>query len=354
MSDAASSPAPAPAAPVRAKNRLGLAQDVYKGAESTLCNGCGHDAITASLLKTLWEMGVEPHRIAKMSGIGCSSKTTAYFVGSAWGFNAVHGRMPSVATGALLANRTLIPVGVSGDGDTASIGLGQFAHLIRRNLPILYVIENNGVYGLTKGQFSATADRGSKSKWGLENEMEPIDCCGLAVELGCGFVARSFAADKKQLEQVLRAAIAYRGTALVDVISPCVTFNNHPGSTKSYDWGREHATHIHEVGFVAPWEQPPVEVPEGEARTVPMPGGGSVILRKVGADFDPTDAHAASRLLRESREKGEFLTGIFHLRSGEATFDEQLHLVDAPLATLPQSVTRPGREVLEALMKGLA
>jgi 2-oxoglutarate ferredoxin oxidoreductase subunit beta len=353
MSDTTAVPAAQTPGPARAQNRLGLGLDTYKGAESTLCNGCGHDAITASLVKTLWEMGVEPHTIAKMSGIGCSSKTTAYFVSNSWGFNAVHGRMPSVATGALLANRTLRSVGVSGDGDTASIGLGQFAHLIRRNVPIMYVIENNGVYGLTKGQFSATADRGSKSKWGLENEMEPIDCCGLAIELGCGFVARSFAADKKQLEQVLRAALSFRGTALVDVISPCVTFNNHPGSTKSYDWGREHAQHIHEVGFVAPWEQPTPEIPEGEATRIPMPNGGTIVLRKVDGSFDATDALAAARLLRQSREKGEFLTGIFHVNNGEPAFDEQLRLVDEPLATLPESRIRPGKDVLESLMKGL-
>jgi len=351
--DEAAAPATPPAPAAKPQNRIGLVQDAYKGLESTLCNGCGHDAITASLVRTLWEMDVEPHRVAKMSGIGCSSKTTAYFLNGAWGFNAVHGRMPSVATGALLANRTLLPVGVSGDGDTASIGMGQFVHLIRRNVPIVYVIENNGVYGLTKGQFSATADRGSKSKWGVVNEMEPIDCCGLAIELGCGFVARSFAADKKQLESVLKAALAYRGTAVVDVVSPCVTFNNHPGSTKSYDWGREHEKHIHEVGFVPHWQQVEVDVPDGESRSIEMPDGSRIVLRKVDRDFDPTVAMEAVRLLRESRGRGEFLTGIFHLRTGQPTFDQQLGLVEEPLATLPEARVRPPRAVLEAVMHSL-
>jgi len=327
--------------------------EVYKGLESTLCNGCGHDAITSSIVRVLWEMGVEPHRVAKMSGIGCSSKTTAYFLSSSWGFNAVHGRMPSVATGALLANRNLLPVGVSGDGDTASIGMGQFVHMLRRNIPILYIIENNGVYGLTKGQFSATADRGSKSKGGAVNDMEPVDCCSLAIELGCGFVARSFAADKKQLEQVLKAGIAYRGTAIVDVVSPCVTFNNHPGSTKSYDWGRAHEMPLQELGFVPFWETKEVEVPAGQSRIVELPDGSRIVLRTVGPDLDVADPDQALKLLRRSREKGEFLTGLFHVGKTVPPFDDQLRLVDEPLASLPESRLRPPPEALKAILDEL-
>ena len=341
---------PAPAKPV---NHIGLPLDAYKGAKSTLCQGCGHDAITASLVKVLWESGIEPRLVAKMSGIGCSSKTTAYFSGGSWAVNAVHGRMPSVATGALVANRTLRPVGVSGDGDTASIGIGQFVHALRRNLPILYVIENNGVYGLTKGQFSATADRGSRLKSGEENHYEPVDCCTLAIELGCGFVARSFAADKRQLEAILRTALSYRGAAVVDVVSPCVTFNNHEGSTRSYDWGREREKPVVEVGFVPSWETVEVEIPEGEARAVAMPDGSRVTIRKLEAGFDTSDASVAWKRLREARAKGEFLTGLFHLETGRPTLDETLGLVPEPLATLPPERVRPSREALAEVMESL-
>jgi 2-oxoglutarate ferredoxin oxidoreductase subunit beta len=343
-----SAPAPGPA-----RNRLGLALDAYRGAKSTLCQGCGHDAITASLTRALWEAGVEPHLLAKMSGIGCSSKTPAYFSSGSWAFNACHGRMPPVATGAVVANRSLRPLGVSGDGDTASIGLGHFAHAIRRNVPLCTVIENNGVYGLTKGQFSATADRGSRLRTGEVNPSEPVDACTLALELGCGFVARSFAADKRQLESVLKAALAWRGTAVIDVISPCVTFNNHDGSTKSYDWGREHEKAVVEVGWVPPWETEEVEIPEGEVRSVAMPDGSRVTLRKLEAGFDTADADAARRRLREAREKGEFLTGIFHLRPGRKTFVETLGLVPEPLASLPEARLRPPRSALDEAMRDL-
>ena len=345
-------PAPPPR-PGPARNRLGLAQDSYRGAKTTLCQGCGHDAITASLVRVLWEAGVEPERLAKMSGIGCSSKTPAYFSGGSWAVNACHGRMPPVATGAAVANRGLLPLGVSGDGDTASIGLGHFAHAIRRNVPLIYVIENNGVYGLTKGQFSATADRGSRLKSGEENRAEAVDCCTLALELGCGFVARSFAADKRQLESILKAALAWPGTAVVDVISPCVTFNNHDGSTKSYDWGRENELPVVEVGWVPPWETVEVEIPEGEARSVDMPDGSRVVLRKLEADFDTADADLARRRLRAAREKGEFLTGLFHLRPGRPTFVEGLGLVPEPLSSLPEARLRPPRAALDEAMRDL-
>jgi len=334
-----------------ATNRLGLTQRDYGGAASTLCNGCGHDAITAAVVQAVWEDGMNPYRIAKMSGIGCSSKTTAYFVSKAWGFNAVHGRMPSVATGAAVANRLLRSVGVSGDGDTASIGIGQFVHAIRRNLPIVYVVENNGVYGLTKGQFSATAERGAMSRWGDENHAEGIDLCGLALELGATFVARSFSADRKQIIPLLRAALQHRGCAVVDVISPCVTFNNHEASTKSYDWGRGHEKPIHEIGYVNPWDTPPVEYAPGEAIEVAMPDGGRIFLRKLGEEHDPRDKDSALDLVNHARRNGEFLTGIFYLDESKPNLVDSLGLVDEPLATLPQSVTRPPKKVLDEVME---
>jgi len=334
-----------------AVNHRGLTLKDYGGAPSTLCNGCGHDAITAALIQAVWEDGMNPYKLAKMSGIGCSSKTTAYFVGKAWGFNAVHGRMPSVATGAVLGNRTLRSVGVSGDGDTASIGVGQFVHAIRRNLPIVYVVENNGVYGLTKGQFSATAEKGAKSRWGDENFAEGIDLCGLALELGATFVARSFSADRKQLIPLLRAALNHRGVAVLDIISPCVTFNNHEASTKSYDWGREHEKPIHEIGFVNPWDAPDVEYADGSRLEVPLPNGGRIMLRKLGADHDPREKESALKLVNQARRKHEFLTGLFYVNSELPNFVEGLNMVDEPLATLPESVTRPPKSVLDEVME---
>jgi len=347
-------PAPAPAAGPKL-NHIGLPIVDYQGAKSTLCAGCGHDVITNTIISALWEMGVEPHRVAKMSGIGCSSKTTNYFLNRAWGFNAVHGRMPAVATGALLANRTLVTVGVSGDGDTAAIGMGQFVHLLRRNMPMLYLVENNGVYGLTKGQFSPTADYGSKLKTGVVNDLPPIDLCTMAIELGCGFVARSFSADRKQLLQILKAAVAHRGLSLIDVISPCVTFNDHPGSTKSYDYGRTHEQPLHEIGFVPEWEQAAqeVDVPAGELMDVPMPNGGTIKIRKVGRDFDPRDKAAALDLLRVSSAKQEFLTGLFYVEPEKQNFLDLLNLGPAVLATLPESKTRPSRAALAQIMDEL-
>ncbi|MBI6546718.1 MAG: 2-oxoacid:ferredoxin oxidoreductase subunit beta, partial [Cyanobacteria bacterium NC_groundwater_1444_Ag_S-0.65um_54_12] len=244
-------------AEIKKTNQLGLTKDCYKGAPSTLCKGCGHDAVTDKIVQACYEAGLDPYQVIKLSGIGCSSKTPAYFIEQGHGFNGLHGRMPSVASGAMVANRTLKAIGISGDGDTASIGIGQFIHLIRRNTPMLYIVENNGVYGLTKGQFSATADIGSKLKGGSQNELPPIDICGLAVQLGCAFVARGFAGDPKQLVTLLRAAMAHRGTAVLDVLSPCVTFNNHEGSTKSYKYVKEHELPLHELDFIAAFE--PVE-----------------------------------------------------------------------------------------------
>src|SRR5881394_1848286 len=252
-----------PPAPPKNVNRFGLSIADYKGADSTLCAGCGHDAITAQIIKAFYEYGVEPHRVAKMSGIGCSSKTPAYFLSQSHGFNGVHGRMPALATGVMLANQTLISIGVSGDGDTASIGMGQFVHLLRRNVPMIYIVENNGVYGLTKGQFSATADMGSKLKTGVVNDLPAIDLCAMAIELGCAYVARSFSGDMKQLLALLKGAVAHRGTALLDVISPCITFNNHEDSTKSYKWAKDHEIPIQEIGFVPYFDEITVDYDPG-------------------------------------------------------------------------------------------
>lgn len=339
----------APKGPVL--NHLQLAQTEYQGGKSTLCSGCGHDAITAAITRALWENAENPYKIAKMSGIGCSSKTTAYFLSRSWGFNSVHGRMPSVTTGAMLANRTLKAIGISGDGDSASIGIGQLVHVIRRNLPMVYVVENNGVYGLTKGQFSATADRGSKSKRGESNEFEPIDLCGLALELGCTFVARSYSADRKQLIPILRAAMDHRGTALVDVLSPCVTFNNHAGSTKSYDWGKSREEPIHEVGYVNPWDLEEVEYEEGTGVDVKLPDGGLLQLKKLDRDYDPRDLEGAKDLLAHAKAEGRFLTGVFYVDEDRSNLLEEMAMIDEPLASLPQSVTRPGPDALETVME---
>ncbi len=349
-------PPPSPKLPSGASkgpplNHIGLPQTEYRGGKSTLCAGCGHDAITAAITRALWENAANPYRIAKMSGIGCSSKTTAYFLSKSWGFNAVHGRMPSVTTGAMLANHTLNAVGISGDGDSASIGIGQLVHVIRRNLPMTYVVNNNGVYGLTKGQFSATADRGSKSKKGELNEFEPIDLCGLALELGCTFVARGYSADRKQLIPILRAAMHHRGTAIVDVLSPCVTFNNHAGSTKSYDWGKSNEEPLHEVGYVNPWDLDEVDYEAGSGIEVTLPDGGVLHLAKLGSDHDPRDLEGAKDLLSQAKAKHKFLTGILYIDEHRPNLIEGLRMCDEPVGTLPQSVLRPGREALEAVME---
>jgi len=338
------------AAPPR-QNRIGLPLAEYKGAKTTLCAGCGHNAISERILEAVFEAGVAPERVAKFSGIGCSSKSPAYFLSRSHAFNAVHGRMPSVATGALLANRDLLAIGVSGDGDTASIGIGQFVHLMRRNLPMLYVIEDNGVYGLTKGQFSATADVGSTSKAGIANELPPIDTCALAIQLGATFVGRSFSGDKKQLSAMLRAALAHRGTAMLDVISPCVTFNDHEGSTKSYAWVKDHDEPLHELSFVPAYEDIAVEYPPGEGLEVKLHDGSLLRLRKLEEAYDPRDKVRALVRLAEAHGKGEVLTGVLYVNPDAPTLLDQLRLVDEPLATLPQERTRPSREALAALIE---
>ena len=341
--------------PVRARsaNRLGLVMQDYKGLESTLCAGCGHDAVTSQIIKAFFEYGVEPHRVVKLSGIGCSSKTPAYFLSRSHGFNAVHGRMPSVASGAVLANRHLIPVGVSGDGDTASIGIGQFVHLLRRNIPMIYVVENNGVYGLTKGQFSATADLGSKLKTGVVNDLPPIDLCTLAIELGCGYVARSFAGDPKQLVALLQGALAHRGTALLDVISPCVTFNNHEGSTKSYKYAKETEELLHEISFIPFYEPISVDYEAGVSQVVEMHDGSHIRLRKVDRDYDPTNRTSALRAVHETDTREEFLTGLLFVDPRKPDFVELLGMHDDPLATMPEELARPPRQALEEIMESL-
>jgi len=342
-----------PPTPLKNTNRLGFTLADYKGGDSTLCAGCGHDAITGSIIKAFYEYGVEPHRVAKLSGIGCSSKTPAYFLGQSHGFNGVHGRMPAIATGAMLANQQLLAVGVSGDGDTASIGMGQFVHLLRRNIPMLYIVENNGVYGLTKGQFSATADFGSKAKGGYVNDLPAIDICALAIELGCNFVCRSFAGDPKQLGALLKAALGHKGTTLFDVISPCVTFNNHEGSTKSYKYAKDHEELLHEISYVPFFEQINVDYKEGEGKDVELHDGSRIRLRKTAHDYDPTNKAQALNMLRSSQESNEFLTGLIYINEEKPDFLTQLRMVDAPLATLPQELTQPSEADLKAIMAEL-
>jgi len=334
-------------------NHIGLPVIDYRGGKSTLCAGCGHNAISERIIDAMFEMGVEPERLIKMSGIGCSSKSPAYFMSRSHSFNSVHGRMPSVTTGALLGNHTVQALGVSGDGDTASIGMGQFVHLLRRNLPMIYIIENNGVYGLTKGQFSATADLGSKLKTGVINDLPAIDTCAMAIQMGATFVGRSFSGDKKQLLAMLKAAIAHSGTVMLDVISPCVTFNDHEGSTKSYKFLQEHDEAINEIGFVPSFEEIEVDYDSGEVFDVQMHDGSSLRLRKLLEDYDPTDKAKAVRTLMEAQEKGEILTGVFYIDTRKPTFIDLLGLVDEPLATLPESLTRPPKSALSDLMASL-
>jgi len=339
--------------PAPKTNRIGLQVLDYRGGKTTLCAGCGHNAISERIIDAMYEMGVQPERVAKLSGIGCSSKSPAYFMSRSHSFNAVHGRMPSVATGAVLANRNLMTLGVSGDGDTASIGVGQFVHLMRRNLPIIYIIEDNGVYGLTKGQFSATADLGSKLKTGVINDLPPIDTCALAISLGATFVGRSFSGDKRKLHAMLKAAIAHKGTVMLDVVSPCVTFNDHEGSTKSYKYMKDHDEPLHEMDFVPAFQDINVDYDPGTTMNVTMHDGSQLRLRKLEEDYDPTDKIGAIKRMMEAHAKNEVLTGVLYLDTQSPSFIEMLNVIDEPLATLPQSVVRPGREVLDEVMEQL-
>ncbi|MGA2629913.1 MAG: 2-oxoacid:ferredoxin oxidoreductase subunit beta [Terriglobia bacterium] len=339
-----------PPAPPKKVNRIGLDIATYKGSKSTLCAGCGHNAISERIVEAFYELGIEPHRVAKLSGIGCSSKSPAYFLGSAFGLNAVHGRMAPVATGTMLANRTLLAIGVSGDGDTASIGMGGFVHLMRRNLPVIYIIEDNGVYGLTKGQFSATADLGSKLKTGVVNDLPPIDTCALAILLGATYVARSFSGDKRQLLALLEGAVAHRGTSMLDVISPCVTFNDHEGSTKSYSYVKDHDEPLADVTFVPYFQDISVDYEPGTVTEIEMHDGSRIVLKKLATNYDPTSKGEALRILTEAHDKNEIVTGLFYVDTKRENFLDLLNIVDEPLATLPESRVRPPKQVLDEIM----
>jgi 2-oxoglutarate/2-oxoacid ferredoxin oxidoreductase subunit beta len=339
--------------PGKKTNRIGLELQPYRGGKTTLCAGCGHNAISERIIDAFFEMGIDPRQVVKLSGIGCSSKSPAYFLGASHGFNSVHGRMPSVGTGALLANRKLLAIGVSGDGDTGAIGIGQFVHLMRRNVPLVYIIEDNGCYGLTKGQFSPTADLGSTLKTGVVNDLQPIDTCALAIELGASFVARSFSGDKRQLLAILKASLSHRGTALIDVISPCVTFNDHEGSTKSYAYAKEHDEPLGEVSFVPFFEDISVEYEPGTTTAVQMHDGSRLYLKKLSESYDPTDKRNAVRTIHETAERGEFATGILYIEPDKPDFLTLLNVVDEPLATLPLERVRPGREALDEIMDSL-
>ncbi len=332
-------------------NIIGLTREVYKGSPSTLCAGCGHNSITNNLIKALYDYGVDPYKLAKMSGIGCSSKTPAYFVDRAHGFNGVHGRMPSIATGAKLANRELMVLGISGDGDTASIGLGQFCHMVRRNVDCTYIIEDNGCYGLTKGQFSATADRGSVLKKGQVNEFETIDVCGVAVELGATFVARSFSGDGKQLIPLLQAAFAHRGVAVLDVISPCVTFNDHEGSTKSYSYVKEHHAILHTPDFIMGGKEIVVDYEPGTVQEIEFEDGSRILLRKLEREYDPTSRIEAQRVMYEARDRGELVTGLLYVDTHARDLGARERLPQKPLAHMDEDELRIDRDAWTKLME---
>jgi 2-oxoglutarate/2-oxoacid ferredoxin oxidoreductase subunit beta len=334
-------------------NSLGFTRRDYEGAVSTLCAGCGHDSISAAIIEACYELDLPPHRIAKLSGIGCSSKTPNYFLGSSHGFNSVHGRMPSVLTGANLANRELIYLGVSGDGDSASIGLGQFAHCIRRSVNMTYIVENNGVYGLTKGQFSATADRGSKSKRGVVNYDEPIDLVSLALQLGASFVARSFSGDKAQLVPIVKAAIQHHGAAFIDCISPCVAFNNNEGSTKSFDYVRQHNEAVNRLDFIAEREEITADYAPGTVEDIRLHNGARLRLRKLAADYDPHDRVAAIAYLQERHAAGEVVTGVLYLEPEPTDLHDYLKTVDQPLNQLADAELCPGAEELKRFNESL-
>ena len=339
--------------PALSVNALGFTHRDYEGAISTLCAGCGHDSISSAIIHACYELSLAPHRIAKLSGIGCSSKTPTYMLGQSHGFNSVHGRMPSVLTGANLANRDLLYLGVSGDGDTASIGLGQFAHAMRRGVDMVYIVENNGVYGLTKGQFSATSDKGSKSKKGVDNPDTPIDLVALALQLGATFVARGFSGDKTQLVPLIKAAFQHRGAAFIDVISPCVAFNNHEGSTKSFDYVREHNCALNALDFITGREPIEIDYAAGEGRTVAMHDGSSIRFHKVAEDYDWTDKSAAMAMLERHRARGEIVTGLLYLNDEAEDLHARLNTTKRPLNGLGELELCPGSKALEAINASL-
>jgi 2-oxoglutarate/2-oxoacid ferredoxin oxidoreductase subunit beta len=335
------------------RNALGYTRRDYEGAISTLCAGCGHDSISAAIVQAFFNLDLEPHRVAKLSGIGCSSKTPTYFLGNSHGFNSVHGRMPSVLTGANLANRDLIYLGVSGDGDSASIGIGQFMHVLRRGVNMVYVVENNGVYGLTKGQFSATADKGSRAKRGAVNNDEPIDMVMLALQMGATFVARAFSGDKEQLVPLIEAAVLHRGAAFIDVVSPCVAFNNHPGSTKSYDYVREHNEAVNFLDVMVPREPIAAEIPAGDVREIVLHDGGTIRLRKVHPEFDPSNKIAAMNYLQERHAVGEVVTGLLYTHPDSRDLHDAQETVAESLNALGDAALVPGGAALAAFNQSL-
>lgn len=335
------------------RNAIGYTRRDYEGAVSTLCAGCGHDSISAAIVQACFDLDIEPHRVAKLSGIGCSSKTPDYFLGNSHGFNSVHGRMPSVLTGAALANRSLLYLGVSGDGDSASIGLGQFAHAMRRGVNMTYLVENNGVYGLTKGQFSATADKGSANKRGAVNADNPIDLVALALQLGASYVGRSFSGDKEQLVPLIKGALRHRGAAFIDIISPCVTFNNHTGSTRSYDFVREHNEAVNRIEVMLPHAPIETAYPPGTLRRVVQHDGSVLLLRKLGVDYDPTDRIAAMNYLQERHALGEIVTGLLYVDPGADELHAHLNTVEQPLNQLGEAELCPGSQALQALNQSL-
>jgi 2-oxoglutarate/2-oxoacid ferredoxin oxidoreductase subunit beta len=339
--------------PAQQKNERGYLKHDYEGAISTLCAGCGHDSISNAIIQACFEMSVEPHRVAKLSGIGCSSKTPAYFLGKSHGFNSVHGRMPSIATGANMANRDLLYIGVSGDGDTASIGMGQFAHALRRNLNMNYICMNNGCYGLTKGQDSATADKGSAGKKGKPNPFESIDLCEIAIQLGASFVARGFSGDKQQLVPLIKAAIAHNGLAFLDVISPCVTFNNTTTSTKSYQYVREHSEATGTFDFIPLQKEILTRYDEGTSQLVAMHDGSTIQLHKLDQTFDVTDRRRSVNKLEEEKEKGRLLTGVIYVNPASKDTHDIIETVTRPLNSLGQDELCPGSAALEKINESL-
>ena len=332
-------------------NRIGLEKADYRGRETTLCQGCGHNSISSQLITACYEMGIQPEHVIKMSGIGCSSKSPAYFLSRSHGFNALHGRMPTTATGAVMANTSLKAIGVSGDGDTASIGLGHFKHLVRRNLPMTYIIENNGVYGLTKGQFSATADKGQEIKKIGVNPFMPVDICMEALIANAGFVARSFAGDPKQVKELLKAGLSFNGTAILDIISPCVTFNNRDESTKSYSWGRIHEQPLHDVTWVPERDEIQVDYEPGTVIDVEMHDGSQLVLKKLENAYDPADRMGALKMLEESCCGGVLVTGLIYFNEEQPPLDEVENLVETPLSRLTEAELRPSRESLESVLE---
>lgn len=334
-------------------NALGYTRRDYEGAISTLCAGCGHDSISASVVQACFDLDIQPHRVAKLSGIGCSSKTPDYFLGASHGFNSVHGRMPSVLTGAALANRDLIYLGVSGDGDSASIGIGQFAHIMRRGVNMIYIVENNGVYGLTKGQFSATADKGSKNKRGVENPDNPVDLVSLALQLGATYVARSFSGDKEQLVPLIKGALLHKGAAFIDVLSPCVTFNNHSGSTKSYDYVREHNEVLNRIDVHIPRAEITASYPPGAVSEIVQHDGSILRLRKLAEDYEPNDRIGAMNHLQAHAARGEIATGLIYVDSNAEDLHEHLNTVPTPLNRLGAKELSPGNAALQKLNASL-